>query len=326
MTKASETRIFITCIILATIAIIVFVYAIVIHFNPSYMASNKSGYGLDSKAVDEIVIKDMPVPLGIIEMKPILEKEGELHFESGKVEKEEILIGDDPAIVYLGKEAISIGLLYLKIEGADESKVKILLVSKDHEVDSDSFRSYGEGYYPLVHGSDEYIFVVMGMQQNNSFSEVFRTSFYAEFDENEPYKYSNVYSQYSCDSDLAKTAYKITYGLDDSDVKALYIKDFINRNFRYSYDVEGAHELVDIDAAYEKSEGRCYHYAALYSSMMKSIGVPTREVRGYLHGDDTKYHAWNEYLNEDNEWVQVDATGLLQESGFMYSKSEFSER
>ena len=283
-------------------------------------------YGFVSNEVNPSVLKNIPAASGVLSGEILLEKEGELSFEYGMLNSEEILAGDEPSDVYIGKDQIDHGLIYLKVLGADESKLNILLVPNGFMADGGNMRPYGEGYYPLVHGSGEYVCVVLAEQNDGTYMEAFRTVFFAEFDANDPYNYSNVFSMYSEESRLARKAYELTYNLDDRDAMAKRIKNYLSWNFRYSYGSEGFHELVDNDAIYDKGEGVCYHYASLYSSMMKSIGIPTREVRGYVFGRDLKYHSWNEYLNENDEWIPIDATGALKESGFKYVKTEFSER
>ena len=318
MSKGTKIRFFAENTLPVIVAAVVSIVALVMLFNPSY--------GLTSNEVDPKVLDNMSSPLGLLSEKQSLENAGELRFEYGTLNKEEILTGDDPAVVYIGKDEISKGLVYIKIVGANESKLRVLLVPKDSEFDGTSMRPYGEGYYPLTHGPGEYLFVVLGKQNDDVYKEVFRTNFIAKFEADEPYKYSNVFSKYSYESELAKKAYELTYKLDGRDAKAKRVKNYLSRNYRYAYGSEGAHELVDNDESYERGEGVCYHYASLYSSMMKSIGIPTREVRGFLNGDDAKYHAWNEYLNDENEWVLIDSTGVVQESGYEYIKTEFSER
>jgi transglutaminase-like putative cysteine protease len=50
----------------------------------------------------------------------------------------------------------------------------------------------------------------------------------------------------------------------------------------------------------------CYDFSSLFASMLRSINVPTKLVKGY--GDKVKgYHAWNEvYL--DGKWLTVDTS------------------
>ena len=284
-------------------------------------------YGLMSSNVNPRIIADMPVPLGLIHEELELINEGELEFKHGSVVKEDILTGDEPACVFVGKTEIDRGLLYVKIIGAYESKLNVLLVPKEFEVYEDILRPYGEGYYPLIHGPAEYIFAIMAEQSNGLYTEVFKRSFIAEFHVDEPYKYSNVFSLYELDSDLAKKAYEITHRLNSSEDKAKRIKSYIRRNFSYSIEMEVGHELVDNDYLYEAEEGVCYHYASMFSSMMKSVGIPVREVRGFLITNyDSKYHSWNEYLNEDGEWIFIDAMSMRQVLGRDYYRTEFSER
>lgn len=52
--------------------------------------------------------------------------------------------------------------------------------------------------------------------------------------------------------------------------------------------------------------GICYDYSALFAGMLRSLGIPTKLVKGYKN-DMREYHAWNEVLVGEN-WVIIDTT------------------
>ena len=286
-------------------------------------------YGVSSTEVDPKIIDEIPVPLGILRESQSLEHEGELHFEHVKLEKEELLIGEEAATVFIGKDELNKGLVYLKVNGADDSMLSVILCPVDIDTDSSGMRPYAEGYYPLTHGAGEYLCVVFARQGNGVNSEVFRTTIIATFDKNEPYLYSNVFSHYSDDSALAKKAYEITHMLDDYETKVQNVTEYINKNIKYAYELvdEASNELVDSDAVFDEGGGICYHFSALCSSMLKSVGIHSREVRGFVVFENKmEYHSWNEYLNEMGEWITVDSTGLISKDNSAYVRTEFSER
>lgn len=72
------------------------------------------------------------------------------------------------------------------------------------------------------------------------------------------------------------------------------------QNVDYNY-------VPDIEETYATGKGICYDYASLLASMLRSIGIPAKLVKGYANANPTVYHAWNEvYLN--GSWHVIDTT------------------
>lgn len=64
--------------------------------------------------------------------------------------------------------------------------------------------------------------------------------------------------------------------------------------------------VPNIEDTYATNLGICYDYSALFGSMLRSVGVPVKLVKGYKN-DITEYHAFNQvYLNK--KWVYIDTT------------------
>ena len=135
--------------------------------------------------------------------------------------------------------------------------------------------------------------------------------------------------------------------LKTNKAKARSIKKFIDNNFYYDYETESlildnlnnnsnndsssnsetnkiVNDVVDTDLAYNNGKGVCFHFSSLFSSMMKSIGVTTREVRGYSWSTDSAYHSWNEYLDESGNWIPIEVgTKVLNNKVY---RDDYSER
>ena len=52
-------------------------------------------------------------------------------------------------------------------------------------------------------------------------------------------------------------------------------------------------------------KGICFDYASLTASMLRSQGIPTKVIFGYVSPDDL-YHAWNMFYTEESGWVTVE--------------------
>ncbi|GAB5414099.1 MAG: protein-glutamine gamma-glutamyltransferase TgpA [Congregibacter sp.] len=80
---------------------------------------------------------------------------------------------------------------------------------------------------------------------------------------------------------------------------------------------------------FETRRGFCEHYAYAFAVMMRSVGIPTRIVGGYLGGEVNPVnrtvivhqfdaHAWNEVWLEGEGWVRVDPTAAVAPDRILY--------
>ena len=94
---------------------------------------------------------------------------------------------------------------------------------------------------------------------------------------------------------------------DNEKVQAVYT--YVTAKIRYDYakisKLKSSY-VPDIQDTYATNLGICYDYSALFGSMLRSVGVPVKLVKGYKN-DITEYHAFNQvYLNK--KWVYIDTT------------------
>ena len=292
-----------------------------------------------SKEVSISAVSDMPAPLGLLEKPIFLDCIGELMLDQDNISKADILSADESAELYYSLHEEKKGLIYIRITNVNEYNLRVVLAPIGSEsVQPDEMRWFSEGYYPLIYGAGEYALRIFALQLDGLYMQVFSDSFIAEFDDNEPYKYANVFSMYSANSDAIKKAYALTKSLSSNEDKAKRIKKFIDNNISYDYEKEEAvlaliknnntsiisSEFVDIDYLFNEEKGVCNDFAALFSVMMKSVGVPTREVRGYTWATGNKYHSWNEYINDSGEWVTIEVGSKIWNN--RYYRDENSER
>lgn len=95
--------------------------------------------------------------------------------------------------------------------------------------------------------------------------------------------------------------------------KAFRIYEYVSK---MKYDYEKAEKiesreirvyLPDNKRTLETQKGICFDLASLYVSMLRSIGIKSKMVKGEANG---VYHAWSEVFI-DEEWVMVDPTASL---------------
>ena len=92
--------------------------------------------------------------------------------------------------------------------------------------------------------------------------------------------------------------------------KLQIIYGYITKNFSYDYDKAANMKSwyrTDVDLTLADKKGVCYDYSALMAAMLRSVGVPTKLVKGYTTRM-AGYHAWNQVYLEGSGWVNVDST------------------
>lgn len=92
-------------------------------------------------------------------------------------------------------------------------------------------------------------------------------------------------------------------------IEAVYL--YVVQNIRYDYSklTELTNDYIpDIDDVFDEKEGICYDYSAILASMLRSLEIPTKLIKGYTTTTSV-YHAWNEvYVEDENRWIIVDTT------------------
>jgi len=306
------------CLIPITIALII------VGISISALALNH--YDSHSSKKDSVELKDPYVPCGVL--PPKTENISEvivLDMSLVEYAEEAWIDNNREVVVKLDYSMLEKGLVFVSADNIKPEKLRISFYKNTSDVQSCS-RIFKEGYYPLINGTGIYYLQIFVESTAETFSGIAITSFSAEFDEIELFKYSNFAATYHEDSPLAQKAYTVTKDLDNDHEKAAEIARVIR--IRFVYDIEYsdlAEEVGDCDLFYERNGGVCYHFSALFSAMMRSIGIPTREVRGSLEFEEGLYHSWNEYYS-DGEWRTVDVKYYKQQEQLKYTKDKNSER
>jgi hypothetical protein len=112
------------------------------------------------------------------------------------------------------------------------------------------------------------------------------------------------------DPEIAALASGIASGKGTELEAAAAVVSWVNDNVRYVkknetdvYSVKTAREVFD------SREGYCGEYSVLAASMLRSLGIPTKYVIGYVYaGNEWLLHAWTEFYVPGSGWVPADPT------------------
>jgi len=105
-------------------------------------------------------------------------------------------------------------------------------------------------------------------------------------------------------SDLADS---LTQGLDSDYDKVTAINDFFLTEFDYTLELPGSAREATLDYfLFERGEGHCEYFSTAMVVLLRSLGIHSREVNGFLGG---QWNDFGQYLavtqNEAHSWVEV---------------------
>ncbi|MGN8853846.1 transglutaminase-like domain-containing protein [Collinsella sp. HCP28S3_H5] len=142
-------------------------------------------------------------------------------------------------------------------------------------------------------------------------------------DERAPFTVPNVYCNYTDTSACVKKARELTKGAQNQGDAVKDICQWVVDNV--SYDNDKASKLKQAtgyvpnpDKTLTSKKGICFDYASLRAAMLRSVGIPTKIVTGYVSPDQI-YHAWimvyidgtwksAQFSVDRNTWSRVDLT------------------
>ena len=122
------------------------------------------------------------------------------------------------------------------------------------------------------------------------------------------------------DPRIPELARKITAAADNPYDKSVALESYLRRNFRYTLNLRGspgkdplAHFL------FESHAGHCEYFASAMTVMLRTQGIPSREVNGFLPGEyndiagdyivrGSDAHSWVEAYFPGSGWITFDPT------------------
>lgn len=217
------------------------------------------------------------------------------------------LIGNERASVDISH--ISKGLVRIVYNEPETPKKLKVIIEKDGERYIYDLNSKGEFEpYPLQMGNGTYSVKVLAHIVDNRYATILGTSIQVELeDEKAPFLTAHQLIMFREDSQAAKLAKELTVDTETETEKIEVICRYIIDNIRYDYakarTVQPGY-LPDPDKILEDGKGICFDYASLLAAMLRSLGIPTKLVTGYV-APDYLYHAWNEVCVEGTGWLRI---------------------
>lgn len=188
-----------------------------------------------------------------------------------------------------------------------------------------------EDSYPLQSGSGTYTIKVLENLDGNRYAVIQTVTVEAKItDPRAPFRNSIVNINFTPNSSAIKTASTLSSKTNDQLAKVKSIYQYIVSNI--SYDKAKANKaasgqltgyLPNIDQILSSKKGICFDYASLMAAMMRSQGIPTRMIFGYV-APKNLYHAWNEVYIEGRGWIKINGEIYFDGKSFSRMDSTFA--
>ena len=216
---------------------------------------------------------------------------------------EELAEGEDGA--YIDLSSVADG--YVAVRAESESRLKFQVI-KDDTYNYDLASDGSVSIFPLQSRDGHYEFRIMENVSDDRYAVLYETSADVTLaDEFQPYIRPNDYVHYTRDSQCVKLA-------DSFSAKAGSALDVVDQVYEYvcgsiKYDSDKAMSvqsgyMPDPDETLKSGLGICFDYASLTAAMLRSQGIPTKVIFGYVSPNGV-YHAWNMFYTEESGWVTV---------------------
>ena len=220
---------------------------------------------------------------------------------------------------------------YVGASATSQSHLKFLVQKEGSTYSYDLPQDGTSIVCPLTQGDGAYTLRIMQNTEENNYIELYRAdaqvALESEFD---PYLYPNVYCSYTADSACVKKARSLVKHAKTQGDAVEAICTWVVKNITYDDDkaakLKGGRGYVpNPDETLSTKSGICFDYASLGAAMLRSQGIPTKIVTGYLSPDNI-YHAWimvyidgtwqsAQFNIEKNTWSRVDLTFAAGQAG-----------
>lgn len=198
---------------------------------------------------------------------------------------------------------------YIAVSVVEDARIKLMVIKDDqiytYNVDNDGTPAF----FPLQSGDGTYLFRVMKNIVDSKYAELYREEAQVKLiDEFQPFIRPSDYVSYTEKSECVQKAKEMADAAkDESDFIAsvyTFICDTVKYDDEKAENIQSGYMPVP-DETMETGMGICFDYASLAASMMRSQGIPTKVIFGYVSPNDI-YHAWNMFYTEKTGWVTVE--------------------
>lgn len=158
---------------------------------------------------------------------------------------------------------------------------------------------------PLTGGSGSYNISVLGNNGGTSYVYVTQQTISASLSYSTvAFIRPNIICNYNSSTACVQYAAQLTRGCDTDIAKIEAIYKYVVNNFSYDHakasSVSSSAYIPNLSTVWSTKKGICYDYAATMAAMLRTQGISTKVVAGYVSG---QYHAWISAYVKGTGWI-----------------------
>ena len=197
---------------------------------------------------------------------------------------------------------------YVGVAATESSRLKFQVIKGSSTYNYDMPNDGTPVFFPLQSGNGSYTLRVMKNITGTKYSVAYSTSCKVTLeDEFQPFIRPNNYVNYDEYSECVQKAAQLRAESADDLEFVTKVYKLICKTVRYDRQkaktVQSGYLPVP-DETLSTGKGICFDYASLAASMLRSQGIPTKVIFGYVSPKGA-YHAWNMFYTEQTGWITV---------------------
>ena len=197
---------------------------------------------------------------------------------------------------------------YVAVAAKSDKRLKFQVIFGQTTYNYDMKNDGTPSVFPLQSGNGEYRLRIMKNTTEKKYAEMHSvTCTVALKDAFQPFLRPSAYVNYNAGSRCVAKAAELTKACSTDLEKIKVIYDFVCKTVKYDHDkartVQSGY-LPTPDETMATGKGICFDYASLAASMLRSQGIPTKVIFGYVSPNGL-YHAWNMFYTKESGWVTV---------------------
>jgi len=158
--------------------------------------------------------------------------------------------------------------------------------------------------FPITGGDGSYAIVIAERVDGNRFAPAINVTIEVELaDEFASFLRPSQFVNFNRNSRAVAKAAELVRGSTSVVESVSRVYNFVIENIDYDFELAATvlpGFVPNIDQTLERGKGICFCYAALMTAMLRSQGIPTRLVIGYV---GTVNHAWISVHSPEHGWI-----------------------
>lgn len=198
---------------------------------------------------------------------------------------------------------------YVAVQAVNDKRMKFIIRKDETEYKYDLPNNGETTIFPLQSGDGDYTLHACQNTSDTKYTEIFSQSVTVTLEsETTPFIRPNQQVNYTNSSECVALAQDLAKNAADEVALVSAVYEYVKKNIKYDYEfAKNAPKgyISSPDKTLSSEKGICVDYAALVAAMLRSQGIPTKMITGYVSPNDL-YHAWNMIYLKGTGWITVE--------------------